>query len=219
MYYSHGLVKKKLTNSNDKKKVVLDYVDGLETLIKLIDKNHLREDNDPDETKNIKSMVNDLVKSLDYFENTDVIKHIKNDNTIFGRFKNIVGKIITRDLFVEDIRIQKDKIIKLLDHIEWDCGSLLEHGEDWMSDETDCGYNILTIMDLAKKYKKQIRVGDCIYALLIAITINVKGSDDAVNYIIDNGLRVKKNFDDPEGLVDDVIDLFREKNYELIDDQ
>lgn len=214
MYHTYKIVKKKITDENDKKKIICDYVDGLEILVKRINDNHLREDNEPDQSPKIKCMVDDLVKSLDLFTNLGVIEYIKNDSIRYNRFKSIIGKIITRKLFVGDIEIREDVLIKLLDYIEWNCKSILEHGEDWMSDETDVGYNMLTLMDLSKKYKRNIHATDCMYPLLMAVAVNVKGSNDAGNYIIKNKLKVSKN-DDCEGLVYDTNDYFHERNYDL----
>ena len=41
-------------------------------------------------------------------------------------------------------------------------------------------------MELANKYKRQLNAKELVYALLMAVSLDCKGSDDAEKYIIDN---------------------------------
>lgn len=92
--------------------------------------------------------------------------------------------------------------MSLLNFIKWDCSFLFQHAEDWTTCEEQAGNDMVDMLELAKKFNKNIKgfdKYDVIYSLLMAVYHCE--NKDAENFIIANKVKItKKMYESRDGM-------------------
>jgi hypothetical protein len=234
MYLTHKQIKKRLTKKQTKvDKCFSSWLNCLDDVLKCIDESdelnayndELDEfsDDDSDDNplvkiENMKFLVKDIIKTIQFFGEDTINNHVEHK-----RFMSAMAKLITRKLFVKriDIKIKENDLVVLLDLIDWDCELLFSYAKDWTISKEDTGYDIIKILQLARKYKRDISgitSVSVIYSLLMAVYYEDKYAEQ---FIIYNKIKLPKELiDSNDALISDMIEYFSKyRNYNLLPDK
>lgn len=162
---------------------------------------------------NINIVVKDLIKTLKNFDKNNISVH-KTNKTIVSK----IAKIVVSDIFARKIKLCKHDVVYLLDFVGWNCTLMFSYADDWASCEEDAGRDIIKLLDLAKKNKRQIteyRTHDPVYCLLMAVYD--RRNKDAEKFIIKKKIKLTdKMINSRDGMIASMIEYFSEKNYDLL---
>lgn len=220
MFITSKKMKKMLDSGSSIKKCIATWKIGIGEIIECIEYNYYEEDyNNSDELINIDNityLTKDIVKTLRLLKNK-TNKH-KNDPEILS----IISKIITRHLYVKDVILSEKVLLSFLNFIHWNCSLLFQHAEDWAADAEEAGCDIITLIELAEKYEKNITgytTDNAVYALLMAVYCFY--NDKAEKFIIDKNIKLsKKMCGSKKAMIIEMINFFRnKKKYNLIPDE
>lgn len=165
----------------------------------------------PSRIKSIDSLVKNILCTHELFN--DHIKNICDDRNL----SHSLSKIIACDLFACNTNIKND-LIALLNLINWDCNAIFQHAEIWTTDESQAGYDMVKIMEIANKYYGKITGYDktnVVYALLMAVYHC--NNDDAEKFIIEHFVKLTPELrESDDGMIGDMVDYFKNIGYDLI---
>lgn len=214
-YCKFNDIKKQINKGIAVREYYQDWFNNLEDTFDYLDQSEYYDEtpdfDNPSDFEDTKSFVHDMVKSLKLF---DKYMNLENKKSL----KLLCGKIVSYNLFAERIDIQQSDLLGLLNFVKWDFEILCEYAEEWVTSEESGGSDIVTLMKLAKKHNKKIqgyRESNTVYCLLMAV--KHCRDTDAENFIIKNKIKLTKKLKKSnDGLIDDMIDYFKEeREYDL----
>lgn len=161
-------------------------------------------------TENINGIIKKIIDSIERVELN------KNDNNIY-----LISRIISRYIGFEDINFDDNNLVTLLDFIDWHYPTIIQHAEDWTSFEEQAGIDFVKMLKFSNKMNKKLtglNHVNTLYGILIAI-LHCEDSDTE-KFVLDNNIKMPKKMFESDGYYDsnmyDIIDLFKEKNYDII---
>lgn len=211
-YYTYEEIKKKINAGSGIKKYYLRWANQLEDAFDYLDQEKYYEEtpdfDNPADFDDVKSLVHDMVKTLKL-----LVKHI--DMTDNEHLRELMSKIAAYGLLGNRIDVAESDLVELLDFIDWDADLLFTHQEEWAMCEEDSGYNIVTLMEFAKKHGKKIRkyrTSRIVYCLLMAVSHCQDA--DAEKFIIKHKIKLTTALekDGDDGMISEMTDYFEEEH-------
>lgn len=158
----------------------------------------------------------------------DFIKALNvQDKFIENNKENIIlylSRIVFRCFSFEDIDINDDIKVILLNFMDWNYATLNQHAEDFESCEEDAGTVFTNFFNFSIKINKEIKHLDepeLLFGMVTAIHNDFVGCEEIEKYIMENNIKIPDDMrydedGDINGTVDDVVEYFKEKNYNFV---
>ena len=215
MFITHDEVARLKNKKYSTTKVIGFWVCGLEEMIDYIDENRYEDIDDPEDElmsmDNMQYLGKEIVKTIIVFKKLGIVEHKS------MHIKKLIARIMTRHLFTKDIELTEKTLLSLLNFIGWDCSLLFDHAEDWATSEESAGYDMVVMLELAKKFDKHITGFDktnVIYSLLMAVYHCE--NEDAENFIIENEVKLTKDlYKSRDGMISDMVEYFNKRGVQI----
>lgn len=157
----------------------------------------------------------------------DFIKALNvQDKFIEKNKENIImylSRIVFRCFSFEDIDINDDIKVILLNFMDWNYATLIQHADDFASCNDDVGIVFTNFFNFSIKINKKIKHLDepeLLFGMVTAIHNDFDGCEEIEKYIMENNVKIPDDMRYEDGdinrTVDDVVKYFKEKNYNFV---